>query len=221
MRVKTRFLKEGLASFAPHEIIELLLFFGIPVKDTNELAHELLERFGSFTGVLEAPYDELIQVKGISSHVATLICFCHGLCCTYYEAKNTVGTVLNSIDEMGNYIMPKFLGRKNEAVVLLSLDNRRKVLNCSVVYEGSVNATEVNVRLVLQQALRDNATIAVLAHNHPNGHAVPSGADIASTAVLKQALNVAGIQLIDHLIFSDDDYISMLQSASYTHLFAR
>ena len=108
-RVKLRFLKEGLHNFAPHEVIELLLFFGIPVKDTNELAHELLERFGSLSGVLEAPYEELKRVKGISDHVASLICFCCQLSHRYYEDKLSFGTVLNSIHEVGQYILPKFL----------------------------------------------------------------------------------------------------------------
>ena len=105
--------------------------------------------------------------------------------------------------------------------MLLSMDNRRKVLNCSVVYEGSVSATEVNIRLLLQQALRDNATMAVIAHNHPNGHAVPSESDIRTTEVVRRALKVAGVQLVDHLIFSEDDYISLRQSAHFTHLFER
>ena len=221
LRMKKRFLTEGLDGFAPHEIIELLLYFGVPVKDTNELAHELLDRFGSFAGVIEAPFEDLVQVKGISDHTATLICLCRELCRKYYEAKFSLSTVMGSIEDMGAYIMPKFFGRRTEAVVLLSMDNRRKVLNCSVVYEGSVSATEVNIRLLLQQALRDNATMAVIAHNHPNGHAVPSESDIRTTEVVRRALKVAGVQLVDHLIFSEDDYISLRQSAHFTHLFER
>ena len=216
-RVKLRFLKEGLHNFAPHEVIELLLFFGIPVKDTNELAHELLERFGSLSGVLEAPYEELKRVKGISDHVASLIC-CQ-LSHRYYEDKLSFGTVLNSIHEVGQYILPKFLGLKNEAVVLLSMDNRRKVLNCTTIFEGSVNATEINVRLALQQALRDNATVAVLAHNHPNGHAFPSADDIESTKILVKAMALADVRLVDHIIISEDDFVSMAQTPSLQYIF--
>ena len=218
-RVKLRFLKEGLHNFAPHEVIELLLFFGIPVKDTNELAHELLERFGSLSGVLEAPYEELKRVKGISDHVASLICFCCQLSHRYYGDKLSFGTVLNSIHEVGQYILPKFLGLKNEAVVLLSMDNRRKVLNCTTIFEGSVNATEINVRLALQQALRDNATVAVLAHNHPNGHAFPSADDIESTKILVKAMALADVRLVDHIIISEDDFVSMAQTPSLQYIF--
>ena len=219
LRVKARFRHEGLEHFATHEVIEMLLFFGIPQGDTNELAHTLLDRFGSLAGVLEAPYEELKQIKGISEHAATLIGFSRELACLYYKEKYAVGTVLNSIHEVGQYIQPKFLGRKNEAVVLLSMDNRRKVLNCTVVFEGSVNATEINIRLILQQALLDNATVAVIAHNHPNGYAFPSSEDIASTQKLVKALAMAGIRVMDHLIFSDDDFLSMSQTESLQYLF--
>ena len=208
-RVKLRFLKEGLHNFAPHEVIELLLFFGIPVKDTNELAHELLERFGSLSGVLEAPYEELKRVKGISDHVASLICFCCQLSHRYYEDKLSFGTVLNSIHEVGQYILPKFLGLKNEAVVLLSMDNRRKVLNCTTIFEGSVNATEINVRLALQQALRDNATVAVLAHNHPNGTPTPSQEDFDMTDRLQRTLSELGLELVDHCVVARSNFTSI------------
>ena len=219
LRVKQRFLHEGLQHFAPHEIIEMLLFFGVPVRDVNGLAHVLLERFGSLSGVLEAPFEELKRVKGVSDHVATLICFCCQLSRAYYEDKMSLGTVLNSIHEVGKFILPKFMGMKNEAVVLLSMDNRRKVLNCTTVFEGSVNATEINVRLVLQQALRDNATVAVLAHNHPNGHAFPSADDVQTTVTLYKALAVAGVRLVDHLIVSEDDFVSMAQTPSLHDIF--
>lgn len=197
----------------------MLLFFGLPQGDTNELAHTLLERFGSLSGVLEAPYEELKQIKGISDHAATLIGFSRELACLYYKEKYAVGTVLNNIHQVGLYIQPKFLGRKNEAVVLLSMDNRRKVLNCTVVFEGSVNATEINIRLILQQALLDNATVVVIAHNHPNGYAFPSPEDVASTQKLVKALAMAGIRVMDHLIFSDDDFLSMSQTESLQYLF--
>lgn len=219
LRVKARFRHEGLEHFATHEVIEMLLFFGIPQGDTNELAHTLLDRFGSLAGVLEAPYEELKQIKGISEHAATLIGFSRALACMYYRDKYAMGTVLTTIHEVGQYIQPRFMGYKNEAVVLLSMDSRRKVLNCTTVFEGSVSATEINVRLVLQQALLDNATVVVIAHNHPNGYAFPSEEDIVATQRLGKALAMAGIRLIDHLIFSDDDFLSMSQTDTLQYLF--
>lgn len=135
------------------------------------------------------------------------------------RTSSSFGTVLNSIHEVGQYILPKFLGLKNEAVVLLSMDNRRKVLNCTTIFEGSVNATEINVRLALQQALRDNATVAVLAHNHPNGHAFPSADDIESTKILVKAMALADVRLVDHIIISEDDFVSMAQTPSLQYIF--
>lgn len=220
-RVKARFYHEGLDHFATHEVIEMLLFFGIPQGDTNELAHELLNRFGSLTRLLEASVDELKRIKGIGDHVATLICFCGEMSRLYYKEKCDIGSVFSNIHEAGRYIMPKFFGRKKEAVVLLSLDSRRKALNCTVVFEGSVNATEINIRLVLQQALQDNATAVILAHNHPNGYAIPSEEDIQSTQKLVHALAIADVRVLDHLIFADDDFLSMAQTPALQYLFER
>ncbi len=218
-RVKQRFLKEGLQHFAPHEVVEMLLFFGVPMKDTNELAHILLNHFGSLSALLEAPVAELKKVKGVSDHVAVLIHFIAELTQVYYEDKTSVGTLLNCIEDVGELLMPKFWGRKNETVILLSMDNRRKVLNCSVICEGSVNATQVSLRLILQQALRDNATVVILAHNHPNGHAFPSAEDIETTKTLIRSLKMVDVSLVDHLIFSEEDYISMAQTPSLKPIF--
>ena len=104
---------------------------------------------------------------------------------------------------------------KNEAVVLLCLDNRGKVLHCSTVFEGSVNAAEIHTRLILAEALKYNATAVVIAHNHPHGHALPSREDLETTRVLCKALNLVEIQLIDHLVVAQNDFISMRDTPSF------
>lgn len=220
-RMKQRFLKEGLTHFDRHQIVEMLLFFGIPRIDTNEQAHRLMDTFGSLSGILEAPYEELRKVEGIPANAAALICFCGQLFREYYEDKYAAGTILHSTEDIGRLVLPKFMGRKNEAVLLICLDNRGKVLNSSVVFEGSVNAAEINIRLILQQALRHNATAAVIAHNHPNGHALPSKEDITTTMQLIKALEVAGIRLIDHLVVAEDDYVSMRETPTIAPIFHR
>ena len=128
--------------------------------------------------VLEAPYEELVRVKGMSANAAVLVSFCGQLLQAYYKDKFATGMVLHTTEETGRFLLPYFLGRKNEAVALICLDNRCKVLNCSVIFEGSVNSTEINIRLVLQHALMHNATAVILAHNHPSGHALPGRTSI-------------------------------------------
>jgi DNA repair protein RadC len=219
-RLKKRFLRDGLRGFEPHQILELLLFYGIPRRDTNPIAHELINTFGNLSGVLKASYDELLKVKGVTPGSAALICFCGQLIREYYDSEvSKKDIVLDSTEKMGEYILPKFFGERNERVLLVCLDNKCKVLHSSFVSEGSINATEISVRRILEQAIRNHATAVVVAHNHPSGFALPSVEDQKTTKVLTNALNVAGIQLVDHLIVADDDYVSLRSTKMLTHLF--
>lgn len=217
--MKQRFLRDGLRGFEPHQILEMLLFYAIPRKDTNGIAHELLGTFGSLAGVLKADYDDLLEVKGMTPGAAALIRFSGQLVREYYDSDLSKDMILDSTDKMGKYILPKFFGEVNEKVLLVCLDNKCKVLHCSFVSEGSMNATEIHVRRILEQAIRTHATAVVIAHNHPSGFALPSIEDQQSTKALVNALYVAGIQLVDHLVVADDDYVSMRSTPSMVHLF--
>ncbi|HBT64858.1 MAG TPA: hypothetical protein DEB10_09400 [Ruminococcaceae bacterium] len=218
-RIKKRFLRDGLQGFEPHQILEMLLFFGIPRKDTNEIAHELLDTFGSLSGVLKASYDDLLNVKGMTPGSATLVRFSGQLIREYYNSELSKDMILDSTEKMGQYVLPKFFGEYNEKVLLVCLDNKCKVLHSSFVSEGSMNATEIHVRRILEQAIRNHATAVVLAHNHPSGFALPSLEDQQSTKAITNALYVAGIQLVDHLIVAEDDFVSMRSTPALASLF--
>lgn len=218
-RLKKRFLREGLENFEPHQVLEMLLFFGIPRKDTNVLAHQLIERFGTFSQVMDAPYEELLKVKGMTANAAVLLSFCSQLLQAYTKDKYAAGVLLRTTEETGKFLLPYFLNKKNEAVALICLDNRCKLLNCSVISEGSVNATEINIRLILQHALMYNATAVVLAHNHPSGHALPSKEDVHTTIAVCKSLVVADIRLLDHIIIADNDFVSMRDTPTLSPIF--
>ncbi len=219
LRVKERFFKEGLDHFEPHQVLEMLLFFGIPMKDTNELAHTLLDTFGSLYKVFEASFEDLKQVKGVTDHVACLICFCGQLAKRYWVDRCGVGEILDTSQKIGEYVKYRFVGEQNEAVYLVSMDNRRKLLNCTKIASGSVNSADINIRNAIRQALKDNATVVALAHNHPNGHACPSSADVRTTEMFSRALAVADIHLVDHIVVAEDDFVSMAQSKNWKPLF--
>lgn len=218
-RVKQRFLKEGLEHFEAHQVLEMLLFYGIPRRDTNELAHQLILTFGSLARVLEAPYEELVKLKGMTANAAALICFSGQLMQMYYKDKYAAGVILRTTEETGNFLLPYFMNKRNEAVALICLDNRCKVLNCAFVSDGSINATEINVRLIMQQALMHNATAVILAHNHPSGHALPSREDISTTMAISKALVVADIRLLDHIIVAENDFVSMRDTPTLAPIF--
>lgn len=211
-RLKKRFLEEGLDNFSDIQVLELLLFYAIPLRDTNPLAHTLLERFGSLSQVLDASVEELKKVPGISDHSATLLSLVTQLA-RYYQV-NCAQRIecLTSLDACGAYMVPYFFGRSNETVFLLCLDAKCKVLCCKEVGEGSVNSASISIRKIVETALAANATTVVLAHNHPSGVALPSEEDVQTTRRVAAALNVVEIHLADHIVVADGDYVSMAQS---------
>ena len=218
-RMKNRFFNGGLASFEQHEIIEMLLFFGVARKDTNPLAHRLINTFGSLNGVLDAPREELLRVDGVTEHIATLLNFSGALAKEYFRRQAGSGLMLQTTDETGKFVMPQFVGADREMVFLICMDNRCRVLNSSMIFKGDVNATEISIRAVLQTALRHNSTSVIIAHNHPKGFAIPSKQDIITTIALRKALNTAGIMLVDHLVVTDDDFVSMRDTEGLSHIF--
>jgi len=212
LRLKERFLRDGLDGFTDIQALELLLFYAIPIKDTNTLAHHLLERFGSLDKVFDAPLEELKEVKGMGDHAATLLKLSLAMGRCYDVSKAKGETILNTIDDCANYLKPFFRNRRNETVFLLSLDAKLKVLDCREVGEGSVNYASVSVRRVAEMALASGASSVVLAHNHPSGIAVPSCDDYQTTKRVAAALSAVEIALVDHIIVAEDDYVSMIQS---------
>ncbi len=218
-RVKERFLKEGLDSFEQHQVLELLLFFGIPMKDTNEMAHALLDTFGSLYKVMEASFEDIRRIPGMTDNAAVLITLSCQLARRYWTDRCEMGVVITCSKDVGDFMKYRFIGEKVESLYLLSLDNRSKVLNCSCITRGDVNFADASPRKILQQALRDNATQAILVHNHPNGHAYPSSADIETTEELARALLLADVRLLDHIIVSEDDFISMSDTRALHSIF--
>ena len=146
---KDRFLSEGLDSFEPHNVLELLLFYSIPQKDTNETAHMLINRFGSLSAVFDAPYDDLLTVPGISEHSATLIKLIPAISRRYAMEKNSKVTKLSSIEDIGKYLVARYLGVTEETVLLLLLDNKFGLIDCVKVHEGSVNSSAITMRKLI------------------------------------------------------------------------
>ena len=214
-RLKNRFLKEGLDNFEDIQVLELLLFYCIPRQDTNPLAHALLNKFGSLAQVMEATPDELKKVPGVGDNVATFLSLTTALG-RYYQVNRSANTlIMRDVEMCGEYLVPFFYGRRNETVFLLCLDAKCKVLCCQEVGEGSVNSAAVPIRRIVETALNANATSVVLAHNHPSGIAVPSDEDVFTTRRVALALNAVEIQLADHVVVADGDYVSLAQSGLY------
>lgn len=211
-RMKERFMKSGLDDFAPHNVLEFLLFYSIPRGDTNPIAHRLIDAFGSLSGVFDATPEELMKVSGVGESTAILISMIPQMARKYLEDKADTVNVVGGCGDIGAYLLPKFVGRTNEALMMVSIDNKNKVISCSVVAEGTVDSAKVSRRKVMEEAMKVKATRVILAHNHPRGVAVPSAEDVAMTREIGRLFAQVGIELVDHIIIADDDYVSMAAS---------
>ena len=214
-RAKQEFLAKGLDHLPPHKQLELLLFYALPQGDVNPLAHELIHRFGSLSGVFDAPVEELKKVKGIKEHTAVLIKLIPALSRAYLCDAYSDGVILDSTEKLCNFLIPQFVGRTVETFFLLCLDRKKKLLCCELLMEGNANSVPVYIRGMVETAFRVGAAYVVLAHNHPNTFAIPSGEDLRTTKMVQKALETVSIQLLDHIVVSRGDATSMADSGFF------
>lgn len=215
-RLRERFLEEGLEHFSSHQVLELLLFYCIPRRDTNEIACNLIKRFGSFSAVLEAPVSELKKVDGMGDAAATFLSMLLEVGRYYDTDHKKLPKFMCDEKDYGKYFMGKLNNKRNEEVYMMCLDSKQKMISCREVSEGCTNYASVPIRRIVETALADNAVTVILAHNHPSGLAIPSPEDIHTTHRLAAALSTVDITLADHIVVADGDYVSLVQSAMYS-----
>ena len=211
-RLKDRFLREGLDNFEMHNILELLLFFGVPQKDTNELAHNLIDTFGSLTAVFEAEADALFQVKGMTERAVVLIKLMLPLFRRYTADRNANKREFKSIDEISQYLVARHQSYGKEVFMLTSLNEVGNLIACDVISKGDAINVSFEIKDVVQKALKHNATYVVVSHNHLTGNTKPSDTDIKTTQNLAYTLKQMNIKLIDHIIIAGNEYTSMAKN---------
>ncbi len=207
-RVKNRFLNEGLDHFEDHQVLEFLLFYSIPVRDTNELAHTLIRRYGSLSAVFEADVEDLMTVPGIGKNSAVLLSLIPSLSRRYFKDKWGDKPQLNSSSKAGEYLISLFAGRSYEFFYLICLDAQNRVNHAALIHEGTIDQAAVYPRLIVEAALRHQSHSVILSHNHPGGTLRPSASDIEVTKIIKNALDPISIRVIDHIIVAGDRYFS-------------
>lgn len=213
-KMRQRFLSGGLEHFADHEALELLLFYAIPRKDTNETAHLLLERYGSLSAVFNAPVEDLMKAEGIGESAAVFLKLVPAVC---QKAKLSGGgrdVILNTTEETGNYLIERFSGETAEVIYALCIDRKGKLLACKRIGEGDTASAGLNIRKLVECALLTAASGVVLSHNHPSGIALPSPEDYTATDQAQRALSAIGVRLLDHIIVADGDFVSMADSGT-------
>ena len=182
-RVRAEFLADGFSeATSPHKILEMLLFYSIPRANTNPTAHLLIEKFGSFEKVIDAPVEELKKVKGMGENSAVLLKLMVPVIRLYMKEK-TDGSKKRrfTLEGLAEFLNARYMGYTKEVFAITTLDNNGGLIGFDIVAEGDVGTVGVQTRVVVENVIKRNATYVVLSHNHPGGKATPSAADIKTT----------------------------------------
>ena len=208
-RMREMIRKTGIEDIPDINLLEYLLFYSIPRKNTNDIAHRLLNTFGSLNGVLNAGYDRLLEVEGMGESSALLISLIPGISRKYVESAEKGKINLAEPGDAIDYIKSKYFGEQNEIFYVICLDAIGNLINCCKLAEGSPETVVIDKRSILEVVLRNNADTVIVAHNHPHGIAAPSKNDLDMTGDLQSLFRKVGIRLADHIIVADDDYVSL------------
>ena len=211
-RMKTRFLNEGLDSFAEHEVLEILLFHSVPQRNTNDIAHSLIERFGSLEGVFEADYNDLIQIPYVKESSALLIKLVAAITRRAAIDKEKDVIYFDTVEKIGRYLRALYVSIPCERVYMMMFDNSMRLIDCVHIVDGAVNCASVTTRVMLEKALTRHAANVVVAHNHPNGLAIPSNEDIEISNTLDRVFDLAGVNMLEHIVVAGNKFTPIMRS---------
>jgi DNA repair protein RadC len=207
-RLRQRFLQSGAESLADYEMLELILFLGIPQRDVKPLAKDLLARFGGFAGVLNADVSELTRVDGIKENAAAAIRLVQAAAQRLARDEAINKPVLSSWDKLLDYCRISLGHLSYERFHLLFLDRKNVLIADETQQKGTVDQAPVYPREVVKRALELHASAIIMVHNHPSGDPSPSRADIEMTAHVRDAAKAVGIALHDHLVIGKTGHAS-------------
>ena len=211
-RVRKKFLGNEIDSLEDHEILELMLYYAIPRRNTNDIAHNLLEYFGSLPAIFDAPVNALKEVEGMGENAAIFVKLVRALTRLYMERKYTADNKCMALEDINNMLACKFIARSEEVVAVAMLDSKGKVLFDGVINKGSVTSVDLYIRKIIELVTFYNASAFVMAHNHPSGIAVPSNDDLLATQKIVNLFGAMHVSLLDHIIVADNDYTSIRQT---------
>lgn len=207
-RMRERVLKNGLESLQPHEVLEYLLFAFVPRKDTNAIAHALINEFGSLSDVLNADKEHLAAVSGMTDNAALFLSALPGLLRIYAAETETRKRSLKGRGKAREFMKNMLYGIKSEQIYAAALDAKDNLINCEKLGAGTADSVQLSVRRVVDFALKNKAASIILAHNHPSGNVKPSQQDYALTREIVWTLHSVECRLLDHYIFGGADYYS-------------
>lgn len=207
-RLRERFQRAGTEGLHDYELLELLLTYAIPRKDVKPIAKDLIKRFGSLSGVLNASQKELEAVPGLGPISATLIKLVKELCGAYLAEKMKHKDVLSSPQAVVDFARVKLAGLPHEAFMVIYLNTKNEVIEHEVIHEGTIDHAVVYPRRIIEAALAHHAASLILIHNHPSGYPEPSEEDKRLTRAIAEAARPIDVRVVDHIIVGKDSYFS-------------
>lgn len=217
-RMRNKYVNKGIEVFEQHEILEMLLFYAVPRKNTNDIAHRLLEACGSLSAVFDAPIDILMQ-QGLSYNAAVLLHMIPDLSRVYQSDKFDNEEKIITDENIGKKMVHLFAGKNEECVYAFFLDAKGKEKYSGIISKGDASSAPMFSKDIVSIAARCKAVTVIIAHNHPSGVAFPSRADLEATADIADALDTIGVHLADHIIVADRDYISLSSTPPFSRMF--
>ncbi len=211
-RVRNRFLKDGnLDSFEYHQILEFLLFFTIPRRDTNVLAHKMLEEYGSFYNLLESRPEDIVKRCKVPETTAILLSMLPHLFRRYLNSRWDRNVKIDCVKIAYEYLKARLIGQYYESFFMLCLDGQKRLNNVVKISDGNLNQSHIYVDRVVEKALLYKSIFVVVGHNHPSGNMKPSAQDVKATEKIRDALKSINVLLVDHIIVCDDNYYSFAE----------
>jgi DNA repair protein RadC len=210
-RLRNRFFEVGLDAFEPHEVLELLLFYSYPRKDTKRLAKGVLNHFHQdFHKLLYANKEEL-NAAGLSDSAASLLKLVREVFIYQLKKELLIKESISSSAEACDFLRAYFKGIPHEEFCVIYLNNKNKILHIQSEFQGTFNETKVYIRELVNQCLKYNASVVLISHNHPSGHLKPSTSDISITQKIKIALEIFDIKILDHVLVGDNEFYSFAE----------
>jgi DNA repair proteins len=209
-RVKERYLGEGLDNFSIHNIVELMLFYTIPQKDVNEIAHKLVNHYKTFSNILDADYNDLLRHEGIGENTALFLKLLPDLFRQYSMSKVNAGMACEKIDRVAEFLIGYYTAITKEIVVLVLLNNKNEMIDCVKIHEGSMSSAMININTIAEIVYTRKAANFILAHNHPDGDPTPSSEDIMATRMITNAFSMFDAKLFEHYVVSGTRYRTII-----------
>jgi DNA repair protein RadC len=207
-RLREKFYACPCDALPDYELLELVLTYAIPRRDVKHLAKELLARYHSFPGVLDAAPEELESIPGLGRNTATLLKLIRVANIRYLARNMEKLPLLNSPELFADYARTRLGDKKNEITLVFFLNSRHRLMFCDTLGSGSTDAVTVYPSEVARKSLLVGASAVVLSHNHPGGYCGPSPEDDALTFATTQALTPLGVKMLDHVIVTRFDFYS-------------